>query len=138
MNSEPWILITNLHQHPEWGNYTKAHLARLCKNIYAKHMQIEQNFLDDKSTVSGLKWRFSRTRCPKKISVLILLASITTLILWMSGFSAEKKTFIMTFKQIPYELLVSYHSSSSENKWLFTGLKNCELESFSLFFRYFN
>lgn len=55
MNSEPWILITNLHQHPEWGNYAKARLARLCKNIYAKRMQIEQNFRDDKSTVSGLK-----------------------------------------------------------------------------------
>lgn len=91
MNSEPWILITNLHQHPEWGNYTKARLARLCKNIYAKRMQIEQNFRDDKSTVSGLKWRFSRTRCPKKISVLILIASITTLILWMIGFAAEQK-----------------------------------------------
>ncbi len=98
MNSEPWILITNLHQHPEWGNYTKPHLARLCKNIYAKRMQIEQNFRDDKSTVSGLKWRFSRTRCPKKISVLILLASITTLILWMVGFSAEKKNIHHDFQ----------------------------------------
>lgn len=90
MNSEPWILITNLHQHPVASSYSEPTMARFCVNLYAKRMQIEQNFRDDKSTVSGLKWRFSRTRCPKKISVLMLIAAITTLILWMIGFAAEK------------------------------------------------
>lgn len=98
MNSEPWILITNLHQHPLWGTYFEAHFARFCTNIYFKRMQIEQNFRDDKSTVSGLKWRFSRTRCPKKISVLILIASVTTLILWMIGFAAEKNNIHHDFQ----------------------------------------
>lgn len=98
MNSEPWILITNLHQHPLWSTYSNAHFARFCTNLYSKRMQIEQNFRDDKSTVSGLKWRFSRTRCPKKISVLILIASITTLILWMIGFAAEKNNIHHEFQ----------------------------------------
>jgi hypothetical protein len=98
MNSEPWILITNLHQHPLCCSYSEAHFARFCTNLYSKRMQIEQNFRDDKSTVSGLKWRFSRTRCPKKISVLILIASITTLILWMIGFAAEKKNIHHDFQ----------------------------------------
>lgn len=98
MGSEPWILITNLHHHPLFSNYTAAHFARLCKNLYSKRMQIEQNFRDDKNTVSGLKWRFSRTRCPKKISVLILLASLTTLILWMIGFAAEKNNIHHDFQ----------------------------------------
>jgi hypothetical protein len=98
MNSEPWILITNLHQHPRWKTYSKAHFARFCTNVYSKRMQIEQNFRDDKSTVSGLRWRFSRTRCPKKISVLILIASVTTLILWMIGFAAEKKNIHHDFQ----------------------------------------
>lgn len=97
-NSEPWILITNLHQHPVWNIYTAPHFARFCTNLYAKRMQIEQNFRDDKSTVSGLKWRFSRTRCPKKISVLILIASLTTLILWMIGFAAEKNNIHHDFQ----------------------------------------
>lgn len=98
MNSEPWILITNLHQYSLWSSYSEAHLARICINLYSKRMQIEQNFRDDKNTVSGLKWRFSRTRCPKKISVLILIASITTLILWMIGFAAEKKNIHHDFQ----------------------------------------
>ena len=98
MNSEPWILITNLHQHPLCSSYTEGHLARFCVNLYAKRMQIEQNFRDDKSTVSGLKWRFSRTRCPKKISVLILIAAITILILWMMGFAAENKNIHHDFQ----------------------------------------
>jgi len=97
-NSEPWILITNLHQHSLSGIYTEAHFARFCKNLYSKRMQIEQNFRDDKSTVSGLKWRFSRTRCPKKISVLILIASITLLILWLIGFAAEKNNIHHDFQ----------------------------------------
>ena len=98
MNSEPWILITNLHQHSLCGSYSEAHFARYCVNIYAKRMQIEQNFRDDKSTVSGLKWRFSRTQCPKKISTLILIASITTFILWMIGFASEKKNIHHDFQ----------------------------------------
>lgn len=98
MNSEPWILITNLHQHSVWSTYTQAHFARFCTNLYSKRMQIEQNFRDDKSTVSGLKWRFSRTRCPKKISVLILIASVTILILWMIGFAAEKNNIHRDFQ----------------------------------------
>lgn len=113
MNSEPWILITNLHQHPIWSAYSKMHFARFCKNVYAKRMQIEQNFRDDKSTASGLKWRFSRTRCPKKISVLILIAAIATLILWMIGFTAEKKNIqhdfqantVRTYRVISYVFL---------------------------------
>lgn len=98
MNSEPWILITNLDQHPVWSTFKDSHFARFCTNIYSKRMQIEQNFRDDKSTVSGLKWRFSKTRCPKKISVLILIASVTTLILWMIGFAAEKNNIHHDFQ----------------------------------------
>lgn len=54
MNSEPWILITNLHQHPVASSYSKPTMASFCVNLYAKRMQIEQNFRDDKSTVSCL------------------------------------------------------------------------------------
>jgi hypothetical protein len=53
-NSEPWILITNLHQNPARSSYTAPHFARFCKNLYAKRMQIEQNFRDDKSSTLAI------------------------------------------------------------------------------------
>jgi hypothetical protein len=92
MYAEPWILASNLHQEPllDTGNRQKE-VAILARELYRKRMQIEQNFRDDKNERYGLGWRFSRTKDINKMSILILIASIATLILWMIGFAAEKK-----------------------------------------------
>lgn len=96
MNSEPWVLVTNLSEiHPHSHTQT---LAQVVTEIYKKRMQIEQNFRDDKSERFGFGWRFSRTRDRNKVSVLMLLASIASLILWMMGYAAEKKNLHYHFQ----------------------------------------
>lgn len=99
MYAEPWIIVTNLHQDPSLDaeNHLQE-MAILAKKIYEKRMQIEQNFRDDKNERYGLGWRFSRTKDISKMSVLILIASIATFILWMIGFKAEKKKLHFYFQ----------------------------------------
>lgn len=91
MYFEPWLLASNLHEYPALDTLNcQKEVAILAKEIYKKRMQIEQNFRDDKNERYGLGWRFSRTKNINKMSILILIASIATLILWMIGFAAEK------------------------------------------------
>jgi Transposase DDE domain len=92
MHKEPLIIASNLHQDPSLdAENNQQAIAILARDIYSKRMQIEQNFRDDKSERFGTAWRYSRTKDKNKISVLILIATIATLILWMIGFAAEKK-----------------------------------------------
>lgn len=92
MYAEPWILASNLHQDSSLDvRNNQEKIALLVRDLYSKRMQIEQNFRDDKSERFGFGWRFSRTTDNNKISILMLLAAIATLILWMIGFAAEKK-----------------------------------------------
>lgn len=91
LNSEPWIIATNLQKAS--GNMDKkpVQIAKLVCSCYKKRMQIEQNFRDDKSPRFGFAWRESRTRDTMKISVLCLIATIATLIQWLVGFTAEQQ-----------------------------------------------
>lgn len=79
---DPWVLVTSLTGGQE--------IASKIKCIYKKRMQIEQNFRDDKSKRFGFGWRFSKTRCPKRMAIFCLLATITTLVLIWIGLYAEK------------------------------------------------
>lgn len=100
MYAEPWILISNLHKDSsllDVEHYEEA-VALLMRELYSKRMQIEQNFRDDKSGRLGFGWRFSRTKDKNKMSILILIATIATLILWMIGFAAEKKKIHYLFQ----------------------------------------
>ncbi|MCX7115938.1 MAG: hypothetical protein NTW08_08545 [Gammaproteobacteria bacterium] len=99
MNSEPWILVSNLNKDQQFnGDNGPQKLAVFARNAYSKRMQIEQNFRDDKSERFGFGWRFSGTRDAAKISVLVLLATIASFILWMIGFAAEKKGLQYAFQ----------------------------------------
>ncbi|HHQ9288936.1 TPA: IS4 family transposase, partial [Legionella anisa] len=92
MYSEPWILVSNLHQDLSLDVENKQEtVAILVRELYSKRMQIEQNFRDDKSERLGFGWRVSRTKDKNKMNLLILITTIATLILWMIGFAAEKK-----------------------------------------------
>lgn len=92
MHAEPVIIASNLHNdHSLDVENNKEEIANMARDIYAKRMQIEQNFRDDKSERFGFGWRFSGTKDKNKMSLLILIATIATLILWMIGFAAEKK-----------------------------------------------
>lgn len=92
MYAQPLILVSNLHQDPSVDiENNQQGVAILIRELYSKRMQIEQNFRDDKSERFGFGWRFSRTKDKNKMSLLILIATIATFILWMIGFAAEKK-----------------------------------------------
>jgi hypothetical protein len=54
-------------------------------------MQIEETFRDLKSPAYGLGLRHSRTRCPKRFNVMILIALVLQLVLWWVGFFAQSK-----------------------------------------------
>lgn len=91
LNSEPWIIATNLSEAPDNRDKKPVQIATLVYKCYKKRMQIEQNFRDDKSPRFGFAWRESRTRDAMKISVLCLIATIATLIQWLIGFTAEQQ-----------------------------------------------
>ena len=55
-------------------------------NLYQKRMQIEETFRDLKSPAYGLGLRHSRTRCPKRFNVMLLIALVLQLVLWWVGF----------------------------------------------------
>lgn len=99
MYAEPWVLASNLHEYSSLDvEKNQQEVAILTREIYSKRMQIEQNFRDDKSERFGFGWRFSRTKDRNKMSLLILIATIATLILWMIGFAAEKKKLQYRFQ----------------------------------------
>jgi Transposase DDE domain len=67
-------------------------------NLYAKRMQIEQNFRDDKSQRYGFSWRFSKSLGVSRMSVLCLIACIATIALWFIGFEGERRNLHYQFQ----------------------------------------
>ncbi len=79
---EPWLLATSLYQ-------SKASAKRVVQ-IYATRMQIEESFRDVKT---GLKLNDSGTRIITRLSVLLMIASLSQFTLYLLGLavkSAEK------------------------------------------------
>ena len=76
MAKEPWLIVTN----------SQELTAKQVITIYSQRMQIEQNFRDDKSLRYGFSWRHSKTTSASRISVLCLIATIATCVLWFIGF----------------------------------------------------
>lgn len=98
LNSEPWIIATNIQENPGNINKKPVQIAKLVYSRYKKRMQIEQNFRDDKSPRFGFAWRESRTRDTVKIGALCLIATIAALIQWLIGFSAEQQEMHYEFQ----------------------------------------
>ncbi|ABE54758.1 transposase, IS4 family [Shewanella denitrificans OS217] len=80
-SKEPWLLATNLP--PEYFNPAKV------VELYAKRMQIEETFRDLKSPQYGMGLRQSRSRCPKRYDVLLLIAMLAEILLWCIGIAAR-------------------------------------------------
>ena len=51
-------------------------------------MQIEESFRDLKSPAYGLALRHNRTRCTKRIDILLLMALMAEIIMWWNGLIA--------------------------------------------------
>ncbi len=59
--------------------------------LYSRRMQIEQNFRDEKSERFGFGLRASKSRSTGRMLVLSLLATLSTIVMWLLGYHAENK-----------------------------------------------
>lgn len=79
----PWLLVAA----PSLG----ACAARQITNYYALRMQEEEGFRDTKSIRYGAGWEVSQSQDPQRIANLLLIADLATLVLWMVGFTADRR-----------------------------------------------
>lgn len=77
--SEPWLLVAS----PELRHLSPRQLV----SIYAKRMQIEQSFRDLKCDRFGCAFKYSLTRDPKRIAILLLVHALTTFVAWLAALS---------------------------------------------------
>ncbi len=78
--------------------------------LYSRRMQIEQNFRDEKSERFGFGLRASYSRSAGRIQVLSLLATLSTIVLWLLGFHAENKGLHLRYQanSIKSRRVISY------------------------------
>ncbi|AIP97068.1 hypothetical protein N898_00055 [Salmonella enterica subsp. arizonae serovar 62:z36:- str. RKS2983] len=78
---EPWLIF----------NSTDDFKPRVIMKLYSRRMQIEQNFRDEKSERFGFGLRASYSRSAGRVLALRLLATLSTIVLWLVGYHAENK-----------------------------------------------
>ncbi len=77
----PWLLFTS----------SDDFKPREVMKIYSRRMQIEQNFRDEKSERFGFGLRASRSRTVERMLILSLLATLSTIVMWLMGYHFENK-----------------------------------------------
>lgn len=78
---EPWLIFSS----------TDDFKPREIMKLYSRRMQIEQNCRDEKSERFGFDLRASYSRSAGRMLVLSLLATLSTIVLWLIGYHAESK-----------------------------------------------
>lgn len=78
---EPWLIFSN----------TDDLKPREIMKLYSRRMQIEQNFRDEKSERFGFGLRACYSHSAGRMLVLSLLATLSTIVLWLLGYHAENK-----------------------------------------------
>ncbi|WP_160116288.1 IS4 family transposase [Legionella bozemanae] len=86
---EPWLLVTSL---------TSTNTAEYAVNIYRQRMQIEENFRDTKCTRYGFGLKESLSRSPQRMSILLLIAAISTFACWLAGIFTKRKGYASSFQ----------------------------------------
>ena len=79
---EPWLLATNIPHH--------ILNAVQITNLYAKRMQIEESLRDLKSTAYGIALRHNRTRCTKRLDILLPIPLLAIILMWWNGLIAAQ------------------------------------------------
>ena len=79
--TEPWLLATSLNRVS----------AKKISAMYRTRMQIESTFRDLKNSQWGFQLRAHRSRCPKRLAVLVLIATLATFVAWLIGLAASKQ-----------------------------------------------
>ncbi|NDL01403.1 IS4 family transposase [Photorhabdus bodei] len=78
--------------------------------LYSRRMQIEQNFRDEKSERFGFGLRASHSRSAGRMRVLSLLATLSTIALWLIGYHVENKGLHLRYQanSIKSQRVISY------------------------------
>ncbi|MCG9695057.1 transposase [Vibrio sp. Isolate22] len=87
---EQWLLATNVPRHI----LNEVQIT----NLYAKRMQIEEAFRDLKSTAYGIALRHNRTRCTKRLDILLLIALLAEILMWWNGLIAVQAKWHFDFQ----------------------------------------
>ncbi|MEL5559008.1 IS4 family transposase [Serratia ureilytica] len=97
---EPWLIFSN----------TDELKPREIMKLYSRRMQIEQNFRDEKSERFGFGLRASYSRSVGRMLVLSLLATLSTIVLWLIGYHAENKGLHLRYQanSIKSRRVISY------------------------------
>lgn len=77
---EPWLLVTSLG----------ARAAKKVMGCYQLRMQIEESFRDMKNARLGLYFRSARSNTVQRLSILVLIGSLATLVAWLVGHTMER------------------------------------------------
>lgn len=59
--------------------------------LYSRRMQIEQNFKDEKNPRWGFGLRLGASHSVERVTVLSLIATLASIIMWLNGFSLESR-----------------------------------------------
>ncbi|MGJ0480211.1 IS4 family transposase [Pantoea agglomerans] len=97
---EPWLIFTS----------TTEFEPRKIMKLYSRRMQIEQNFRDEKSERYGLGLRTSYSRSAGRLLVLSLLATLSTIVMWLLGYHAENRGLHLRYQanSIKSRRVISY------------------------------
>lgn len=98
--TEPWLLFSS----------TDDFKPREIMKLYSRRMQIEQNFRDEKSERFGFGLRASYSRSAGRMRGLSLLATLSTIVLWLVGYEAENKGLHLRYQanSIKSRRVISY------------------------------
>jgi len=81
-HKEPWVIITSL----KGGRRLPKRLFK----IYSSRMKIEHEFRTTKNQQLGLGLSMSKTRCPKRLQILLLIAMLAMYVMFLTGMAGEK------------------------------------------------
>lgn len=97
---EGWLLFSSA------DDFRPREIIRL----YSRRMQIEQNFRDEKSERFGFGLRASKSRSAGRMLVLSLLATLSTVVMWLLGYHAENKGLHLRYQanSIKSRRVISY------------------------------
>lgn len=101
----PWLIFTN----------TTEYSPKQIMKIYSRRMQIEQNFRDEKNARYGFGLRDGGSQSVGRFSVLSLIATLASIMMWLSGYSFENK-----------ELHRRYQANTTECRRVISLLKLAE------------
>lgn len=89
-NREPWLIASSLP--------TEIAKAVQLIKIYKKRMQIEEEIRDTKSSRYGFSLSLSETRCPIRMSVLLLIGALATFECWIAAIIAHSRNIAQDFQ----------------------------------------